>query len=415
MAEPAGTGRSASARVPATGPFHGGFAFATGIECSYPMIQGRDGRPRRTDQLIRCFHDRRWREDLELVRSLGIRYLRYGPPLYRTHVGPGVYDWSSVEDVFEAMRTLGIEPIVDLCHFGTPDWIGGFQDPAWPAAFADYAAAFAARYPWVQLFTPVNEIFVAAKGSALFGMWNERRRDEGSFVTAVTHLVQANRLAMERIRAVTPDAWFIQSESAEFFHQGATDPACATVADFENERRFLSLDLLYGHPVSPAMRAYLARNGMPDDVYAAFMQAPPRTGLVLGLDFYRRNEQIVMPGGGLEPSGDIFGWYPIARQYHARYGLPLMHTETNDIGGGADEAPGWLWRQFLNARLLISEGIPVLGFTWYSLTDQLDWDIGLVQERDMVNPIGLFDLDRRERPVGAAYRALIRANAAPGG
>ena len=81
----------------------------------------------------------------------------------------------------------------------------------------------------------------------------------------------------------------------------------------------------------------------------------------------------------------------------------------------ADEAPGWLWRQFLNVRLLASEGIPVLGFTWYSLTDQVDWDIGLVQERDMVNPIGLFDLDRRVRPVGVAYRELIRANAVPAG
>lgn len=394
-------------------PFAERFVFATGIECSYPTVAGRDGRLTRVDELERCFHYERWREDLQLVRELRIRHLRYGPPLYRIHLAPGRYDWSFADDVFAEMLRLGIEPIVDLCHFGVPDWTDGFQDPDWPSLFAEYAAAFAARYPWVGLYTPVNEIFVAAKASALLGMWNERRRDEQSFVTALKHLVRANLLAADAISRQRPDAWFIQSESAEYFHQGGTDPACAAVADFENQRRFLSTDLLYGHPVRDDVREYLRANGLADAEYAWFMQRRLRERVVLGLDFYRRNEQIVMPGGGIDPSGDIFGWYPIARQYYERYRLPLMHTETNNIGGGESEASGWLWRQFLNVRLLRSEGVPVLGFTWYSLHDQLDWDVGLVDVRNVVNPIGLFDLDRRLRPVGSAYRALIESNTNP--
>jgi beta-glucosidase/6-phospho-beta-glucosidase/beta-galactosidase len=392
------------------GPFAEAFVFATGIECSYPVVTGRDGQPTRVDELERCFHYLRWREDLALVHDLGIRYLRYGPPLHRIHVGPRQYDWTFTDDVFNEMRRLGIDPIVDLCHFGVPDWANGFQDPDWPELFATYAGAFAQRYPWLRLYTPVNEIFVAAKASALFGIWNERRRDDASFVTAIKHLVQANLLAIAEIERVTPDAWFIQSESAEYFHQGGTDSASAAVTDFENQRRFVPADLLYGHPVRDDVRDYLRRNGLTDDEYAWFMRRRRGDNLVLGLDFYRRNEQIVMPGGGIEPSGDIFGWYPIARQYYDRYRLPLMHTETNNIGGGERDAPGWLWRQFLGVRLLRSEGVPVLGFTWYSLHDQLDWDVGLAEHRNMVNPIGLYDLDRRQRPVGAAYRELIRSN-----
>ena len=53
-------------------------------------------------------------------------------------------------------------PIVDLCHFGVPDWIGNFQNPDFPKLFADYARAFAERFPWVQLYTPVNEMFICA-------------------------------------------------------------------------------------------------------------------------------------------------------------------------------------------------------------------------------------------------------------
>jgi beta-glucosidase/6-phospho-beta-glucosidase/beta-galactosidase len=54
------------------------------------------------------------------------------------------------------------------------------------------------------------------------------------------------------------------------------------------------------------------------------------------------------------------------------------------------------------------DGVPILGFTWYSLTDQVDWDTALREDNGNVNPLGLADLDRNLRPVGDAYRDLIR-------
>ena len=386
----------------------GEFLFATGIECSYPTITGRDKKPKRMDELAKCFHYQRWRDDLRLTREMGIKYLRYGPPYYRMHVGPGRYDWSFSDEVFAEMRRHGIEPIADLCHFGVPDWIENFQNGDWPKHFAEYAGAFARRYPWVRLYTPVNEIFVCAKLSALHGLWNEQLQSEEAFVTATKHLCRANLLAVEAILRERDDAFFIQSESAEYFHQGCQEPELVAKADFENQRRFLSFDLLYSHPPCPKMRDYLGRCGLGDDEFRWFMNHGLGERIVMGNDFYRRNEQIVLPGGKIEPAGDVFGWYLITRQYWERYRRPVMHTETNNIGQGQDEAARWLWRQFLNVRLMHSEQIPVIGFTWFSLTDQMDWDIALGQERDMVNPVGLFDLDRRPRPVAAAYRQIIR-------
>ena len=52
-------------------------------------------------------------------------------------------------------------------------------------------------------------------------------------------------------------------------------------------------------------------------------------------------------------------------------------------------------------------GIPTVGFTWYSLTDQVDWDTALREQNGNVNPLGLFDLDRKIRNVGKAYKQLI--------
>ncbi len=54
-----------------------------------------------------------------------------------------------------------------------------------------------------------------------------------------------------------------------------------------------------------------------------------------------------------------------------------------------------------------NDGIPIVGFTWYSLTDQVDWDSALREDNGRVNPLGLFDLDRNIRPVGRAYKQLI--------
>ncbi len=49
----------------------------------------------------------------------------------------------------------------------------------------------------------------------------------------------------------------------------------------------------------------------------------------------------------------------------------------------------------------------VVGFTWYSLTDQMDWDTALREDNGNVNPLGLYDLNRQIRPVGEAYKELI--------
>ena len=83
-------------------------------------------------------------------------------------------------------------PIVDLCHFGVPDWIANFQNPDLPELFAGYAQAFAERFPWVQLYTPVNEMFVCAAFSAAYGWWNEQLASDQAFVTALKHIVKAN-------------------------------------------------------------------------------------------------------------------------------------------------------------------------------------------------------------------------------
>ncbi|MBV9538131.1 MAG: family 1 glycosylhydrolase, partial [Acidisphaera sp.] len=300
-------------------------------------------------------------------------------------------------------RRLGIEPILDLLHFGLPDWLGDFQNPDMPRHFAEYAAAVAARYPWVRFYTPVNEMYVTARISAKDGLWNEQLRTDRAFVTAIKHLVSANLLAMQQIAARCPDVTIVHSESAEFIHEARRVPSQKTL--LANKQRFLALDLLFSRPPCAEMCLYLLDNGLTRSEYDWLMRTMPAGAQVLGLDYYGRNEHVITPSGRRIPCDDVLGWHMIGREYFERYRLPLMHTETNMLH--AHQGPAWLWKQWISVLRMRADGIPVLGFTWYSLTDQIDWDIALAERRGTVNGCGLFDLQRRPNPVAAEYRALI--------
>jgi len=380
-----------------------GFMFATGVENSCPTIEGG----RRVDEMEKCGHYRRWRDDFDCVQELGIRFLRYGPPIHTTWLGDGRYDWGFADETFGELLARRVTPIVDLCHFGVPDWLGDFQNPDFAELFPRYAAAFARRFPWVQLYTPVNEMYICAQFSARYGGWNERLRSDRAFVTALKHLVRANVLAMHAILGVRRDALFIQSESSEYFHASA--PNAIAHAEEMNQQRFLSLDLNYGRRVDSGMYEFLLSNGMTKREYDFFLGHHLRRHCVMGTDYYLTNEHRVHRDGRTRASGEVFGYAEITRQYHERYMLPVMHTETNKVEGpSGEEAVDWLWKEWANVLRVRNVGIPILGFTWYSITDQVDRDTALGEDNGNINALGLFDLDRNIRKVGRAYKELIR-------
>ena len=376
--------------------------FATGIENSYPTIQLPDGSIKRVDEMEKCCHYKNWEVDFQLTKELGIDFLRYGPPYYKTHLGPDKYDWEFTDITFNKLKKLDINPIVDLLHFGLPDWIGNFQNPDFPALFAEYASAFAKRFPYLQLYTPINEIFITAMFSAQYGWWNERLSSDRAFVTALKHLCKANVLAMHAILNVRPDAIFIQSESSEYFHP--IRPEVQKTANFLNRKRFIALDLTYGYPISVQVYEYLLQNGMTPGEYYWFEQNQVKARCIMGNDYYATNEHLVLPNGLTEASGEVFGYHVITHQYYSRYHLPIMHTETNMK---MPDSVNWLYRQWANLHRLKQDGVPIMGFTWYSLTHQVDWDTALREDNGRIHEVGLFDLERNIMPVGKAYKRLI--------
>ncbi|HYW30237.1 MAG TPA: family 1 glycosylhydrolase [Gemmatimonas sp.] len=386
--------------APPASPTLPGMLFATGIENSYPRIAGGT----RVDQMDTSGHSTRWREDFALARGIGVNALRYGPAWYRTNPAPGRYDWSSADEQMCWLRDSGMTVIADLCHFGTPDWIGGFQDPSLPAHFADYASAFARRYPWVRHFTPINEMFVAANFSAMLGWWNECASDHVSFARALRHLSLAHEMAIDRIIAERPDAIIVQVESVEGFQPADLSAGAIAHARFWNDARFAALDLTLGRVPAASVRELLADAGMTTADYAYLRTARARGRRWLGVDYYVTSEHMVGADGNKVAAKRRLGLASLATTYHARYGLPLFITETSRV---ASHALAWLDEQWAETARLAASGVRVHGFTWFPLVDTTDWGHALRVVRGDVDPIGLYRLDRSPHPVAGAYAALI--------
>ncbi|MDB4915385.1 MAG: glycoside hydrolase [Gemmatimonadetes bacterium] len=377
------------------------FLFATGIENSYPTIAGGA----RIDQMDKCGHYARWEEDFALVREMGLDALRYGPPYYRVHTAPHVYDWDVADAQMYRLRDLGITVIADLCHFGVPSWLGGFQDPAFPVLFAEYARAFAHRYPWIRYFTPVNEIFVCASFSALRGWWNECETSDAAFVRAMRNLCMAHELAVEAILSERPDATIVQGESIEHFH--AVGRYATHQADRLNGLKHLSVDLTMGHELAPGMARFLHDYGVTSNDLSFFREKRAVGQRWLGVDYYPSCEHRVMSTGRCTSNhASAMGFRQLATQYYQRYQVPIFHCETNRVNTHAVQ---WLDEQFADVAAMRRTGIPITGFTWYSLTDQIDWQHALRVERNELHPVGLYDLKRRIRPVGVRYKEIIQA------
>src|SRR5260221_871005 len=204
-----------------------------GIECTVNRLGDRY-----VDQIALTGHDRR-ADDLARIARLGMRTLRY-PVLWERVVRDG---WSWCDDRLAELRHLKIRPIVGLLHHGSGPPDTDLLDAALPQGLAAHAAAVAARYPWVEDWTPVNEPLTTARFSGLYGLWYPHGRDDRSFVAMLLNQIGAIRAAMAAIRDIIPTARLLQTE--DLGHTHATAPL-AYQAAFENARRRLSLDLLTG-------------------------------------------------------------------------------------------------------------------------------------------------------------------------
>lgn len=394
-----------------------------GLECTVARIGGRF-----RDQIIETGHSDRM-SDLDRVAALGIGTLRY-PALWETISGQDpnecIWDWHDTR--FAHLRRLGIRPIVGLMHHGSGPRYTSLLDPNFPALLATHAARVAARYPWIDLFTPVNEPLTTARFSGLYGHWYPHARSEAAFCRMVVNQCKATVLAMRAIRLITPSARLVQTED---IGRTFSTPPLQAQADYENERRWLSLDLLCGRvgPAHPWHRRLLDHGIDPSDL-SLLLDAEGAPDII-GANHYLTSERYLdghvsaypkalRGGNGRRRYADVEAVRvaildgatgPRARlaEMWQRYRRPIAVTEVHH-GCSRDEQLRWFAEVWSAATELRSSGVPVEAVTVWSLLGAYDWNVLLVRENGFYEP-GAFDIrspSPRLTAIGRATRDVAR-------
>jgi dTDP-4-dehydrorhamnose reductase len=393
-----------------------------GVECTVNRV-GDDYH----DQLERSGHAQRL-DDLRLFADLGIRAIRYPVLWERTApVALAAADWSWADARLGLLRELGMRPIVGLLHHGSGPPYTSLLDPSFPEQLAEFARATAARYPWVEDYTPVNEPLTTARFSGLYGHWYPHARDAFSFARALLNQCRATVLAMRAIRELKPQARLVQTEDL-----GKTYSTCALAyqAEFENERRWLTFDLLCGRVDDKhALWSYLRWTGITAGELRWF-SANPCPPDIIGINHYLTSERFLDErlerypvgahgGNGRDRYADveavrvlaegIAGPRLLLREAWERYRRPLAVSEAH-LGCAREEQLRWLVEVWEAARELRAGGADVRAFTAWALLGSYDWNSLLTCARAHYEP-GVFDV-RAPRPRPTALAHTLRALAA---
>jgi dTDP-4-dehydrorhamnose reductase len=395
-----------------------------GAECTVNRVGDRY-----FDQIARTGHADRL-DDLDRLAALGVRAVRY-PVLWERIApeGPGRADWRWADERLGRLREVGVRPILGLVHHGSGPRDTSLLDPAFADRLADYARAVAERYPWVEDYTPVNEPLTTARFSALYGLWYPHARDPLSFATALLTQCTAVARAMAAIREVTPHARLVQTED---LGKTYATPRLQYQADFENERRWLTVDLLCGRVVrGHPMWYYLRSLGVPERALAAFADAPCAPDVV-GVNHYLTSERFLderldrypphtRGGNGRDAYADVeavrvcaegvAGPEALLREAWERFGLPLAVTECQ-LGCTREQQLRWLHEVWSAARGLRGEGVDVRAVTAWSVFGAIDWGCLMTREEGCYES-GVFDL-RAPRPRPTALARMLRSLATTG-
>lgn len=357
-----------------------------GIECTLNRVGNHYH-----DQLSFSGHRER-ASDLEALASLGLRALRY--PVLWEHAAPDSLDavdlsWASAR--LATLFELGVRPIVGLLHHGSGPRYTSLLDPQFPQKLARYAAHVARHFPDVTHYTPVNEPLTTARFSGLYGHWYPHERSNRAFVRALLNQVWGTVLAMRSIRRAQPAAVLVHTEDLGHVRSA---PALAYQAEFENQRRFLGLDLLYGRvDRQHALYRFLRSFGASEAELAAF-QANPCPPDVLGFNYYVTGERFldgrvdlypphVVGGNGRTRYADVeavrvcrqglLGPTALLSEAYERYATPLAITEAH-LAGHPEEQARWFSYIWHAAERLRGAGVPVHAVTAWALCGSYGWD-----------------------------------------
>lgn len=388
-----------------------------GPECTVNRVGNRY-----FDQLELSGHASRL-SDIERIASLGIKTVRYPILWERTAPStPAEADWRWSDERMRELSHHDITPIVGLVHHGSGPRHTSLLDARFAEKLADYAAAVAVRYPHIRMVTPINEPLTTARFATLYGHWYPHARSWPQFARAIVQQCAATRGAMKAMRRHIPELELVQTEDLGRIY---STPRLDYQAQFENERRWLTFDILCGrvdreHP----MWKHIAVEPELERILDSFLDDPCAPD-VIGINYYVTSDRFLdervnlypddaIGGNGRDRYADveavrvlnegITGHRAILAEAWNRYSIPVAVTETH-LGCTREHQLRWLketWQGACDAR---RNGCDVRAITAWALMGSFGWD-SLVTRQPLTYEPGAFDVRSREPRETALAKAI---------
>lgn len=397
-----------------------------GIECTLNRVGDRF-----INQCVKSGHKNRL-SDLALIKSLGIKKLRY--PCLWEEVAPKDLDqcnWSYLDERLHELKRLDQDIIAGFLHHGSGPNYTSLIDPDFPEKLATYARHFIKRYPWINDFTPINEINTTARFSTLYGHWYPHLKNYTMYLKALILQCKGTALAMQEIRRVNPKARLIQTDD---LGKCQSTELLSYQRDLENERRWLSWDLLCGK-VTPEHKLYnhfLEHNISPKEL--EWFEENPCPPSLIGINHYPLSNRYLdhrmeeFPewshgGNGIHNYADVgavdtglvepVSVETLLRETWERYQLPMAITECH-IKGRRESQMRWLDQSWKTCLKLKDENITIEAVTAWSLLGTYDWH-NLCTHCEFHYEPGVFDLRSPGNiPHETALSQMVRSLATEG-
>ena len=389
--------------------------------------------PRGPEPAADSYH--RWREDVELLRGLGVSDYRFSVSWPRVlPAGTGATNAKGLDyysRLVDALLEAGITPWVCLHHWDLPSAVqedGGWIVRETVPKFVDYAGVVFRRLgDRVRNWAPLNEPNIVAYAGYATGVFAPGIATEQAYYAATHHQNLAQGLALKFLLAADHNAGPILSlQPARPATSNAEDITAAGLQDLVLNRAFLDPLLNAKYPSWLAER--IAPLVKTDDL-AVIAVRPSFIGVNYYGPQYRRfqvaapfaNEGIesppTVPHTGFDEIIDPHGLTEVLLHLHRAYDAPaLVVTENGASFPDAIDASGsvvdmqrtdYLIKHVNAVRDAIKSGAPVTGYFIWSLLDNWEWTAGYDQRFGLV----YVDFETGRRTPKASYdwyRKLVR-------
>jgi beta-glucosidase len=392
------------------------FFWATGIEDTF-ITDPHSKTGRTLDEYELTDHYARFKSDIGLMTELGVPLARYGIPWHRIQPSKGRWQLGFPDRALEELLARGIDPIVDLVHYGLPRWIeGAYLHPSYPDYVAEYAARIAERFRGrIHWYTPLNEPRITAWYCGKIGWWPPYAHGWRGFVRLTLAICRGIVRTVEELKAVDPQIVPVHVDAADLY--ASDDPTLAAEVRRRQEIVFLNVDLITGrvgsdHPLRP----WLLANGA-TELDLAWFEKHAIELPIIGFNLYPMftDKRLVRGTGGVRAymrysSADIVE--RMAHLYWQRYQTPLFVSETASVGA-VSKRRKWLFDSVAAVRRLRERGVGLVGYTWWPMFALVTWGHrqGLRPVAESIRQMGLWDLDesleRVHTPLVDDYRALV--------